>query len=83
MENTQNQNSIQNQNPSAKQKPGPGPGVLAASVGAFLVVMMFIFGGCNFGRSGNDFTVQEYERTNRDMIHQAGVTAGVNSIMGK
>lgn len=81
MENTQNQNSIQNQNQNAKQKPGPG--VLVAGVGAFLVVMMFIFGGCNFGRSGNDFTVQEYERTNRDMIHQAGVTAGVNSIMGK
>lgn len=81
MENTQNQNSIQNQNPSAKQKPGPG--VLVASVGAFLVVMMFIFGGCNFGKSGSDLTVQEYERTNRDMIHQAGVTAGVNAIMGK
>lgn len=81
MENTQNQNSIQNQNQNAKQKPGPG--VLVAGVGAFLVVMMFIFGGCNFGRSGNDFTVQEYERTNRDMIHQAGVTAGVNAIMGK
>lgn len=80
MENTQNQNSIQSQNQS-KQKPGPG--VLAASVGAFLVVMMFIFGGCNFGRSGNDLTVQGYERTNRDMIHQAGVTAGVNAIMGK
>ena len=80
MENTQNQNSIQNQNQS-KQKPGPG--VLAASVGAFLVVMIFIFGGCNFGRGGNDLTVQEYERTNRDLIHQAGVTAGVNAIMGK
>lgn len=78
MENTQNQSS---QIPSAKQKPGPG--VLAASVGAFLVVMMFVFGGCNFGRGGNDLTVQEYERTNRDLIHQAGVTAGVNAIMGK
>lgn len=80
MENTQNQSS-QSQIPSAKQKPGPG--VLAAGVGAFLVVMMFVFGGCNFGRGGSDLTVQEYERTNRDMIHQAGVTAGVNAIMGK
>ena len=79
MENTQNQNS--NQNPNAKQKPGPG--VLVAGVAAFLVVMMFIFGGCNFGRGGNDRTVAEYEQTNRDLIHQAGVTAGVNAIMGK
>ena len=81
MENTQNQNSIPGQIPSAKQKPGPG--VLAAGVGAFLVVMMFVFGGCNFGGGGNDRTVVEYEQTNRDMIHQAGVTAGVNAIMGK
>lgn len=77
MENTQNTNSVA----STNQKPGPG--VLAASVGAFLVVMLFIFGGCNFGRGGNDRTVAEYEQTNRDMIHQAGVTAGVNAIMGK
>lgn len=81
MENTQSQSSqSQSQIQSAKQNPGPG--VLVAGVGAFLVVMMFIFGGC-FGRGGNDRTVVEYEQTNRDLIHQAGVTAGVNAIMGK
>ena len=77
MENTQNQNSIPGQIPSAKQKPGPG--VLAAGVGAFLVVMMFVFGGCNFGGGGNDRTVVEYEQTIRPVSQPVSIPSWVNN----
>ena len=59
-----------------------GSGVLVASV-CFVFLFMFILGGCNpFAGDGDSVSItKEYERTTRDMIHQAGVNAGVNAIM--
>ena len=53
---------------------------------AFVVMAILLLRGCNLGRtvSQMDVTAQpeQYEETNRAMIHQAGVNAGVNAIMG-
>lgn len=53
---------------------------------AGLIAIVFVMGACNamIGSDGSDKVeiVKAQEETNQAMIHQAGVNAGVNSIMG-
>lgn len=53
---------------------------------AFVVSAILMLRGCNLGRTVSQMDTHaqdpQYEETNRAMIHQAGVNAGVNAIMG-